>query len=289
MKLLIVESPAKSKTIKQYLGDNFVVESSLGHIRDLSIKGKGGFGVDIENNFQPQYVLIKEKAEVVERLKKAAEVADHIYLATDPDREGEAISWHLKEVLGGSEEKFSRVVFNEITKKAILKGIENDRNINMDLVHSQESRRILDRIIGFRLSSLLQQKIASKSAGRVQSVALKLINDREKEIEAFVPEEYWEIYATFLKNNQELKAKFYGNAGGKITIRNAEENQAILEALEGADYKVAGITKKQRNRSAKPPFITSTLQQDAGVKFNFNARRVMIIAQKLYEGVDIGN
>jgi len=288
MKLLIVESPAKSKTIKQYLGDDYVVESSLGHIRDLSIKGKGGFGVDIENNFQPQYVLIKEKTDVVERLKKAAQAADHIYLATDPDREGEAISWHLKEVLGGPEEKYSRVVFNEITKKAILKGIEQDRDINMDLVHSQESRRILDRIIGFRLSSLLQQRIGSKSAGRVQSVALKLINDREKEIEAFVPEEYWEIYATFLKNNQELKAKFFGDANGKIAIRNAEENQAILNGLQGATYKVAGITKKQRNRSAKPPFITSTLQQDAGVKFNFSAKRVMMIAQKLYEGVDIG-
>ena len=200
MKLLIVESPAKSKTIERYLGDEYVVESSIGHIRDLTIKGKGGFGVDIENNFQPEYEVLKEKKEVVTKLKKLADQADHIYLATDPDREGEAISWHLQEVLEQPSQKVSRVVFNEITKKAVLNAIPNARQVDMDLVHSQESRRILDRIIGFRLSSLLQQKIGSKSAGRVQSVALKLIVDREKEIEAFDSKEYWDIHALLLKN-----------------------------------------------------------------------------------------
>ena len=178
MNLVIVESPAKCKTIGNYLGSDYIVESSIGHIRDLSIKGKGGFGVDINNNFTPEYVVLKDKVEIVEKLKKLAGQADHIYLATDPDREGEAISWHLSEVLEQPKKRVSRIVFNEITKSAILKAIANDRDIDMNLVHSQESRRILDRIIGFRLSSLLQQKIGSKSAGRVQSVALKLVFDR---------------------------------------------------------------------------------------------------------------
>ena len=175
MKLLIVESPAKCKTIANYLGDEYIVESSIGHVRDLTIKGKGGFGVDINNNFQPDYSILKDKTQVVEKLRSVASLADHVYLATDPDREGEAISWHLSQVLEQPESKVSRIVFNEITKSAILKAIKNDRDIDMNLVHSQESRRILDRIIGFRLSSLLQQKIGSKSAGRVQSVALKLL------------------------------------------------------------------------------------------------------------------
>ena len=199
MKLLIVESPSKCKTIANYLGSEYIVDSSLGHIRDLKIKGKGGFGVDIENNFQPEYSLLQEKMEVVRKLKKEAEEAEHIYLATDPDREGEAISWHLSEVLEQPKEKITRVVFNEITKTAVTKAIKNERDIDMDLVHSQESRRILDRIIGFRLSKLLQSKIGAKSAGRVQSVALKLIVDREREIMAFVPEEYWTITAHFDK------------------------------------------------------------------------------------------
>ena len=199
MKLLIVESPAKCKTISTYLGEDYFVESSIGHIRDLSIKGKGGFGVDIENNFTPEYVILKDKVDVVEKLRKKAEEADHVYLATDPDREGEAISWHLASVLGQPVKKVSRIVFNEITKSAILKSIKNDRQIDMKLVHSQESRRILDRIIGFRLSSLMQQKLGSKSAGRVQSVALKLVVDREKEIQAFEKVEYWDVVAKFLK------------------------------------------------------------------------------------------
>ena len=289
MKLLIVESPAKSKTIEHYLGDEYIVESSIGHIRDLTIKGKGGFGVDIENNFQPSYDILKDKKDVVAKLKKLADKAEHIYLATDPDREGEAISWHLQEVLEQPINKVSRVVFNEITKKAVLNAIPNDRGVDMDLVHSQESRRILDRIIGFRLSSLLQQKIGSKSAGRVQSVALKLIVDREKEIEAFDSQEYWDIAAILKKDNNSLKAKFVKDSLGNTTIRNEEEVMKIVNGLKEAEYTVTSIDVKNRNRSSKPPFITSTLQQDAGVKLKYNAKRVMMIAQKLYEGIDLGD
>ena len=292
MNLVIVESPAKCKTIGNYLGSDYLVESSIGHIRDLSIKGKGGFGVDIKNNFAPEYVILKDKVDIVEKLKKLALTADHVYLATDPDREGEAISWHLKEVLEVPNKKISRIVFNEITKGAILKAISNDRDIDMNLVHSQESRRILDRIIGFRLSSLLQQKIGSKSAGRVQSVALKLVVDREKEIQAFKSDEYWDITAYLLKetpNNQyHLRAKLVNYHDQKINITNEDDAKKVINEL-GDDFKVTNIVKKTRNRSSKPPFITSTLQQDAGAKYNYNAKRVMGIAQKLYEGVELGN
>ncbi len=292
MNLVIVESPAKCKTIGNYLGSDYLVESSIGHIRDLSIKGKGGFGVDIKNNFAPEYVILKDKVDIVEKLKKLALTADHVYLATDPDREGEAISWHLKEVLEVPNKKISRIVFNEITKGAILKAISNDRDIDMNLVHSQESRRILDRIIGFRLSSLLQQKIGSKSAGRVQSVALKLVVDREKEIQAFKSDEYWDITAYLLKetpNNQyHLRAKLVNYHDQKINITNEGDAKKVINEL-GDDFKVTNIVKKTRNRSSKPPFITSTLQQDAGAKYNYNAKRVMGIAQKLYEGVELGN
>lgn len=298
MKLLIVESPAKSKTIENYLGSEYQVASSIGHIRDLTIKGKGGFGVDLENNFKPQYAILKDKHEVVANLKKLADQADFVYLATDPDREGEAISWHLQEVLGKQPMKVARIVFNEITKTAILEALKNPRQVDMDLVHSQESRRILDRIIGFRLSSLLQQKIGSKSAGRVQSVALKLVVDREKEIEAFDSKEYWEIYAVLSKaeyTHLPLKAKLIGLLTDKdifdytkLSINNQEESGTVTKNLENASYVIQRVDKKMRNRSSKPPFITSTLQQDAAAKFNYNAKRVMIIAQKLYEGIDIG-
>lgn len=292
MKLLIVESPAKCKTIAGYLGEDYKVDSSVGHIRDLKIKGKGGFGVDIENNFQPEYSLLQDKMEIVRGLKKDSEVAEHVYLATDPDREGEAISWHLSEVLGLPDSKVSRIVFNEITKTAVLNAIQNDRKIDMDLVHSQESRRILDRIIGFRLSGLLQQKIGSKSAGRVQSVALKLIVDREKEIEAFDKVEYWDIFANLEKESGKiiypLKAKFSGTLQEKIDLKSEEETNQIVEKLNGGKYIVTNIAKKEHARASKPPFITSTLQQDAGVKFNYTSKRVMTIAQKLYEGVEVG-
>lgn len=291
MKLVIVESPAKSKTIQNYLGSDYVVESSIGHIRDLSMKGKGGFGVDINNNFKPDYVVLKDKHDVVKKLKDIAKDADHIFLATDPDREGEAISWHLSEVLEQPSSKVSRIVFNEITKSTILKSIKNDRDIDMNLVHSQESRRILDRIIGFRLSSLLQQKIGSKSAGRVQSVALKLVVEREREINAFDKVEYWDITALLYKEYKEheyqLKAKFVGTKDEKITIKNEEENNKIISELTGGEYIIENINKKERKRSSKPPFVTSTLQQDAGAKFGFNAKRVMTIAQKLYEGIEL--
>ena len=292
MNLVIVESPAKCKTIGNYLGSDYVVESSIGHIRDLSIKGKGGFGVDINNNFAPEYVILKDKVDIVDKLRDLANKADHIYLATDPDREGEAISWHLSEVLAQPKKRVSRIVFNEITKSAILKAIANDRDINMNLVHSQETRRILDRIIGFRLSSLMQQKLGSKSAGRVQSVALKLVVDREKEINAFKSDEYWDITAYLLKetesNSYHLKAKLIGYKNDKIEVTNAEDAKKIVDSLDD-NFVIKDIQKKRRNRSSKPPFITSTLQQDAGVKFNYNAKRVMGIAQKLYEGIELAD
>jgi DNA topoisomerase-1 len=288
-KLVIVESPAKSKTIENYLGSEFIVLSSVGHIRDLVVKGRGGFGVDIENNFKPEYRVLSDKADIVKKLKKAADEAEHIFLATDPDREGEAISWHLAEVLNQPKDKVSRIVFNEITKNAILYAILNDRGIDQDLVYSQESRRILDRIIGFRLSSLMQQKIGSKSAGRVQSVALKLIVDREKEIEAFSPEEYWEIIAEVDKNNNTLKAKFFGDIDGKIKLTNQRETNDIIKKLNKNKFTVKDIIVKERNKVSKPPFITSTLQQEASGKLNYNSKRTMMIAQRLYEGIDLAN
>lgn len=290
MKLLIVESPTKCKTIGTYLGTDYVVESSRGHIRDLSIKGKGGFGVDIDNNFAPEYVILKDKGEIVKNLKKLASEADHVYLATDPDREGEAISWHLSEVLDLPKDKVSRIEFNEITKTAITNALKHDRDIDMNLVHSQETRRILDRIIGFRLSSLLQQRLGSKSAGRVQSVALKLVSDREKEINAFEKEEYWDIFAKLKKAYNgylyHLKAKLVSHDGDKVEIKNETEATNIFNGLN-SDYVVSNIITKERSRASKPPFITSTLQQDAGAKYNYNAKRVMSIAQRLYEGIEV--
>lgn len=294
MKLVIVESPAKSKTIGNYLGQDYLVEASAGHIRDLKVKGKGGFGVDIENHFQPEYEILKDKQDIVSKLRDIAKIASHIYLASDPDREGEAISWHLEQVLEQPKKKISRIVFNEITKSAVKKAIENDRDIDINLVHSQESRRILDRIIGFRLSSLLQTKIGSKSAGRVQSAALKIVVDREKEIEKFVKDEFWEITAHFLKENEsgnsfDIKAKFYGKKDEKITLKNEIQATEIINSINNSDFYITNITKKLRNRASKPPFITSTLQQDASAKYNYTSKRVMGIAQKLYEGIDLGN
>lgn len=284
--LVIVESPAKSQTIEKYLGENYIVASSKGHIRDLTTRGYGGFGVDIEDKFKPMYKNLRDKADVVRELKKAVKTVDKVYLATDPDREGEAISWHLYEVLGLENKEYERIVFHEITKPAVLQAIQNGRDIDMDLVHSQESRRILDRIIGFSLSKLLQRKIGSKSAGRVQSIALKLICDREKEILAFIPEEYWEVYVNFEKSRNKLKAKLVSYLDEKINLKNEEETNKVLEALK-EEYNVQEITKKERSRAAKPPFITSTLQQDASSKFNYNSKRTMMIAQKLYEGIEL--
>lgn len=284
--LIIVESPAKSQTIEKYLGDSFIVASSKGHIRDLTTSGYGGFGVDIEDNFKPKYKNLRDKATVIKELKKLVKEVDKIYLATDPDREGEAISWHLYEVLDLENKDYERIVFREITKFAVLQALENGREIDMDLVHSQESRRILDRIIGFSLSKLLQRKIGSKSAGRVQSVALKLICDREKEIKEFVPEEFWEVYLNFEKGRSKLKAKLTSYQDQKIELKNEEETNKVLESL-GENYVIKEISTKNRNRSPKPPFITSTLQQDASSKLNFNAKKTMTIAQKLYEGIEL--
>lgn len=289
-KLVIVESPAKARTIEKYLGNDFMVLSSVGHIRDLATSGPGGLGVDIDNNFQPHYKVIPGKKQIISQLKKAVNSVDEVYLATDPDREGEAISWHLYEVLNLDKEdkRVYRVEFHEITKNAILKAMANPRSINNNLVRSQESRRILDRIIGFKLSKLLQHKIRSKSAGRVQSVALKLIVDREKEIQAFVKEEYYTIDAKFSKAELEFEGNLYAYNGENLKIKTKNEADTILSKLT-EDYVVQDVEKKLKQKNPKPPFITSTLQQEASTKLNFNSSKTMTLAQKLYEGIDIDN
>ena len=281
-KLVIVESPHKSKTIEKYLGKDFKVVSSVGHIRDLSTSGKYGFGVDIDNNFKPDYKIIKGKTKLVKELKKDIKDADFVYLATDPDREGEAISWHLYDTLGLKEENYDRIVFNEITKKAVLDSFNKARKIDDNLVKSQETRRILDRIIGFRLSKLMQSKTGGKSAGRVQSVALKLIVDREREIEAFIPEEYFEIEAKF--NDFDAKLDTYNHK--KIEIKKESEAKEILSKLSNA-FKIESIDKKEKAKKSKFPFTTSTLEQEASTKLGFTSKKTMMIAQKLYEGINL--
>lgn len=281
-KLVIVESPHKSKTIEKYLGKDFKVVSSVGHIRDLSTSGKYGFGVDIDNNFKPDYKIIKGKAKLVKELKKDIKDADFVYLATDPDREGEAISWHLYDTLGLKEENYDRIVFNEITKKAVLDSFNKARKIDDNLVKSQETRRILDRIIGFRLSKLMQSKTGGKSAGRVQSVALKLIVDREREIEAFIPEEYFEIEAKF--NDFDAKLDTYNHK--KIEIKKESEAKEILSKLSNA-FKIESIDKKEKAKKSKFPFTTSTLEQEASTKLGFTSKKTMMIVQKLYEGINL--
>ena len=280
--LVIVESPSKSKTIEKYLGKDYKVVSSKGHIRDLATKGKYGLGVDIDNNFTPTYEIIKGKKKMVTDLKKEVKSSDKVYLATDPDREGEAISWHLKDELDLKDKDYDRVVFNEITKNTVIDAFNHARKIDDDLVHSQESRRILDRIIGFRLSKLLQSKIGAKSAGRVQSVALKLIVDKEREINKFIPEEYWNITGIFNDFNAELE-KYKDK---KIEIHNEIEADEILSKLSTV-FKIESVDKKNKNKQSKPPFITSTLQQEASNKLGFNAKKTMSLAQKLYEGIDL--
>lgn len=285
--LVIVESPSKAKTIQKYLGKNYCVMSSKGHIRDLATRGKGGLGVDVDNDFAPTYSISKEKKPLIKELKAAAQKADSVLLATDMDREGEAISWHLAQVLDLNLNSLNRIVFNEITRSAILNAVKNPRQIDMNLVRSQETRRILDRIIGFRLSALLKKKIKSKSAGRVQSVALKIICEREKEIVNFVPEEYWEIAALFKKGGQEFKAQLSKKNTEKITINSGEEAQNILRELS-SDFKIDSLNNSSKKRNPYLPFTTSTLQQEASAKLGFSAKRTMTIAQTLYEGVDIG-
>jgi len=284
--LVIVESPSKSKTIEKYLGKDYEVVSSKGHIRDLAIKGKDGLGVDINDNFKATYTISDDKKETVKELKAKAKKADQVYLATDPDREGEAISWHLASELKLDVDQDNRVVFNEITKDAVLQAFDHPRKIDMDLVHSQETRRILDRIIGFKLSKLLKSKIRSKSAGRVQSVALKLIVEREKEIKAFVPVEYWTLDAKFKEDGKEFSAALAKINGKKAEIHNQEEADQALAACQG-EMTVSALKKQVRKKEAKPPLITSTLQQEASTKLGFSAKKTMQVAQRLYEGVEL--
>lgn len=280
--IIIVESPAKCKTISKYLGGDYTVVSSKGHIRDLATSGKYGLGIDIENDFKPSYEIIKGKKKDVKYLKDLIEKADHIYLATDPDREGETISWHLYDELKVPDEKYDRIVFNEITKDVVLKALKNPRRIDMNLVHSGEARRFLDRIIGFRLSKVMQSKTAGKSAGRVQSVALKLIVDREREILAFIPKEYWTIEADF----KDFKANLETYKEKDIEIPNEEEADKILDSLTNT-FTIKKVEEKEKKRSAKEVFKTSTLQQACSNKLGFAASKTMKIAQKLYEGIEL--
>ncbi len=286
--LVIVESPSKSKTIGKYLGKDYTVVSSKGHIRDLATKGKDGLGVDVDHDFEATYQISKDKKDTVKELKKLASESDFVYLATDPDREGEAISWHLAQELGLEEDLVDRVTFHEITKNAVQEAFKQPRTLDMNLVHSQETRRILDRIIGFKLSKLLHNKIKSKSAGRVQSVALKLIVEKEREIQAFIPEEYWEVEANFKKKNRKFNAKLSKVDGKKAELKNEADAMRVINGTKEA-FTVTNIKKSKASNKAPLPFITSTLQQEASTKLGFSAKKTMSIAQGLYEGVDIGN
>lgn len=283
-KLVIVESPSKSKTIEKYLGTDYKVVSSKGHIRDLATTGKFGLGVDIEDHFKPNYKIIRGKKKDVDSLKKDCEKADFVYLATDPDREGEAISYHLYDVLGLNDDNSKRIVFNEVTKNAILEALKNPREIDQDLVNSQETRRILDRIIGFRLSKLMQSKTSGSSAGRVQSVALKLIVDRERERLAFKEEEYWTITALF----NEMEADLFSYNHKKLEIKTESDANDILNQLSNS-FHIESVDQKEKKKNSPMPFTTSTLQQIASTKLNMNARKIMSIAQKLYEGIELAD
>ncbi len=287
--LVIVESPAKAKTISKFLGNGYKVQASGGHVRDLP---KSTMGVDIENDFEPKYIQIRGKKEIVAALKSGAQGARNIYLATDPDREGEAISWHIANMLGVDENQSVRIEFNEITKKAVTSAISNPRKINADLVDAQQARRILDRLVGYKLSPLLWKKVKKGlSAGRVQSVAVRIICDREDEIKAFTPEEYWTVSA--LLNNadktHEFEAKYFGEDGIKKKLESKEQTDAVLKSIEGNSFIVKDIKKGTKRKNAAPPFTTSHLQQAASGAFGFTAKRTMLIAQQLYEGVEIGS
>ncbi len=285
--LVIVESPAKAKTIQKYLGKNFKVVASMGHVRDLP---KSKLAIDIENGFTPQYVEIKGKEDLIGQLKKEAGKAENVYLATDPDREGEAISWHLAQILGLPLDAVDRVTFNEITKAGVQKGMAAPRAIDQKLVDAQQARRLLDRIVGYKLSPFLWKKIRrGLSAGRVQSVATRLIVDREEEIRAFKAQEYWTVDGKFTakSSRRAFEARLYAKGGKKVSLRTGEEAAAVLEELKGASYSVASVKKSLRRRSPAPPFTTSTMQQEASRKFGFQARRTMKVAQELYEGVEV--
>jgi len=286
--LVIVESPAKAKTIRKYLGNEYKIVASMGHIRDLP---QSHLGVDIKNDFNPMYIIIAGKSELIKSLKEEAAKADKIFLATDPDREGEAISWHLSHILKIDPNTDCRITFNEITREAVVNAIKNPRQINMNLVDAQQARRILDRIVGYEISPILWKKVRKGlSAGRVQSVATRIICDRETEIENFVPEEYWSIDAR-LKNEEGhvFTARYYGKNGKKTELKNKEQTDEILALLNDSDFVVSNVKKGEKKRPPAPPFITSTLQQEASRKLGFSAQKTMMVAQQLYEGVDIGD
>ncbi len=287
-KLIIVESPAKANTIKKFLGGNTKVMASMGHVRDLP---KSKMGVDIEKDFEPEYINIRGKGDLIRNLKKEAKNAKKVYLATDPDREGEAIAWHLAHILEIPEDSNCRVTFNEITKETVKESIKKPRKIDINLTDAQQARRVLDRIVGYKISPLLWKKVKrGLSAGRVQSVAVKLIVDREEEIENFIPEEYWNIYATFLETNSKkhFQATFYGKAGEKIELHKQEEVEEILKQIEEEKYIVSNVKKGEKRKTPAPPFTTSTLQQEASRKLGFTLKRTMSIAQGLYEGINVG-
>ena len=286
-KLIIVESPAKANTIKKFIGGKTKVVASMGHIRDLP---KSKLGVDVEHDFEPEYINIRGKAKLINDLKKDAKEADTVILATDPDREGEAIAWHLAYLLGIPEDSVCRVTFNEITKEAVQTAIKKPRKIDMSLTDAQQARRVLDRIVGYKMSPVLWKKVRKGlSAGRVQSVAVKLIVDREEEIEKFIPEEYWNIYATLQdkKTKKNFEAKFFGKDGKKLELHKKEEVDKLLEELNAAKYIVQDIKKSEKKRTPAPPFTTSTMQQEASRKLGFTLKKTMSVAQTLYEGVKL--
>ena len=280
-KLVIVESPSKAKTIKKYLGKDYEVIASQGHIIDLPVSK---LGVDVDNEFKPEYKIMKGKASIVKEIKKISKDKDKIYLATDPDREGEAIAWHLKNTLNIDDNEKCRIAFNEITKNAVKKAVETPRKVDINLVDAQQARRILDRIVGYKLSPLLWRKVKKGlSAGRVQSVALKIIMDREKQIEEFVPEEYWNLSAILLKDKNEVVAKFYGDKKGKIDLKNEAQVKNIISKIDKKEYKVVDVKKSERKKNPPAPFTTSSLQQEASRKLGFSVKKTMMVAQKLYE------
>ena len=286
-KLIIVESPAKANTIKKFLGGNTKIVASMGHIRDLP---KSKLGIDIENNFEPEYINIRGKASLINSLKKDAKSAKQVYLATDPDREGEAIAWHLAYILGIPEDSTCRVTFNEITKETVKESMKHPRKIDLSVKDAQQARRVLDRIVGYKISPVLWKKVKrGLSAGRVQSVAVKLIVDREEEIEKFIPEEYWNIYVTLKpEHSRELfEAHLYGRDNKKIEIHSKEEVDKILSEIKNAKYVVESVKLGQKKRTPAPPFTTSTMQQEASRKLGFTLKKTMSIAQGLYEGVKV--
>lgn len=285
--LVIVESPAKAKTIERYLGKKYKVKASMGHVRDLP---KSQMGVDIQNDYEPKYITIRGKGSVIKELKAAAKKAKKVFLAADPDREGEAIAWHLAHLLDLNTDSPCRVVFNEITKDAIKQSFEQPRAINMHLVHAQQARRVLDRLVGYNISPLLWKKVKKGlSAGRVQSVALRLIIDREKEIQSFQPEEYWTIQGTFVKGNDVFEAQFYRLDSETFDLKTEQDVQHVLSHIQGNEFVVTAVTKKERKRNPVAPFITSSLQQEAARKLNFRTKKTMMVAQQLYEGIDLGS